>query len=807
MMRDYSNRRRQPCRWRASAEAATRILLWLILAATCASRANAQPNPASSEAVFTPAGGSFTSIDQHLLILHDPRGQYTPEEVLKLPASQFAHLKKGAAGNFTDDVIWAKLTIDFQGFSGPFFYLEQRYTALGGMKVFHLEDGGFRSQGIDENLPGHGRAIWSPNFVFRLPTPSTGRSDYLIRYEPRGHFQDIRVSFAGETGFYSQTGIAQLASGLFFGALLIMLIYNAFLYLYVRQAIYLYYCYYLFCFIAVYSYLTGVVSLLTGSTFQYQVLFLIAVYGAVHGSALFARAFLDLKGHAPKLEAFSKHFQWVLLLGAVSTPFLPIGPAWHLPGYLLMIQIPAIFIGAGVRMFQGFRPARWYILGWTVLAISDFWYVLESKGAVPVYAGTTYLIQAGAVWEAVVFSLSLGYRIKMADAEAAQHRENAIEAKRQAAETAEAAARDRGTFLGMISHELKSPLQSIVSALDALEARVKERNITEIVGRIRRASLSLSAQLRDILTLSQSEHGRLELIPELFDVNELILDISEPHREKAREKGLDFQEDIPPESVQVVGDQARIAQVLTSLLSNAVKYTDAGSVTIKLHRFNPNESNLQIEIRDTGSGIPERFRPILFTPFTRFARLERGREGAGLGLAIVQTLLKHLGGQIELASAEGQGTAIKVTIPVTPGVSVPESVSKNQNAASILVVDDRSDVLESIQHVILDLGHQCDLANSAAIALNMLTHRQYDLVLMDLDMPVKSGPELAIEIRRSSGPNRDTPLIAFSAAANVSLGRAWPFVDFLEKPVTKSLLQASISKHFQRDARTTPLIR
>jgi two-component system, OmpR family, sensor histidine kinase TorS len=155
-------------------------------------------------------------------------------------------------------------------------------------------------------------------------------------------------------------------------------------------------------------------------------------------------------------------------------------------------------------------------------------------------------------------------------------------------------------------------------------------------------------------------------------------------------------------------------------------------------------------------------------------------------------VLQHLGGSIEVDSSEGSGTVFKMHIPAVSAINDVELINAACQARSILIVDDREDVLEGLQSVILELGYHCDRASSAAVAANCLAARKYHLVLIDLDMPLKNGAELASENRRGEGPNKMTRLIAFSAATHLAEGSAWAFNDFLQKPVNKSTLKRII---------------
>ncbi len=236
----------------------------------------------------------------------------------------------------------------------------------------------------------------------------------------------------------------------------------------------------------------------------------------------------------------------------------------------------------------------------------------------------------------------------------------------------------RSAFLAKVSHELRSPLQGIVSALDVIEmrhARAFEGDL-ELIGRMRRSSMLLNTQLRDLLTLAKGQAGRLQMHPEPFDACSLVEAMAEAARELAVSKGLELVVDIPSEPLFVIADGARIDQVLTNLVVNSIRYTDSGQVRVTMQaRGNP-VSSLHFVVADTGPGIAGAMLPALFMPDQFVSTPARRGEGSGIGLAIVRTLVDLLGGKLAVTSELGVGTVFTADIPTEPVAAEPPNRSQ-----------------------------------------------------------------------------------------------------------------------------------
>ena len=224
---------------------------------------------------------------------------------------------------------------------------------------------------------------------------------------------------------------------------------------------------------------------------------------------------------------------------------------------------------------------------------------------------------------------------------------------------------------------------------------------------------------------------------------------------------------------------------------NSIRYTETGQVRLGLASYDPAARLLRFTVSDTGPGIPAAMLPTLLTPDRVVTGSERRGEGSGIGLAIVRTLVDHLGGRVEVQSQLGKGTTFTVEIPAEPVESDDNDEARDAPTGRVLIVDDRDDVLDALASVLDELGFECDRATSAAVAANLLASRPYDAALVDIEMPIKGGAELADETRRGKGPNASTRFIGMSAG-EVSDAVLLRFDACLAKPIDHGALRRAL---------------
>ena len=389
-------------------------------------------------------------------------------------------------------------------------------------------------------------------------------------------------------------------------------------------------------------------------------------------------------------------------------------------------------------------------------------------------------------WTTLALWLVYAIRSRRRYRAAARDRQRAVEAMEQALSA-------KRKFLSMVNHEVRSPLQNIVASAELLALQNPRPESVAAIRRIRHAVTVLQGQLRDLLTLAHGEAGQLATQAETFDLCELVHDVCADQEEAAHAKGLTFHVIAPADPMTIHADPIRIAQVLRNLVENAVRYTGAGRIDVRLEPFEatgPSATTGQVRlvVQDSGPGLPPQALERLQGQSVPF---ESSDDGTGIGLFVIRDVLQQLNGRIDVQSAESQGTTFVVTVPAT---SIQDTATEPVafSVLNVLIVDDRDDVLLALSEVAHHLGHVCTTSNSAAKALGLLANQSYDVVMIDLEMPGQDGLFLATEIRQGIGPNTHSMLILISAAENQGVGQRWPFDGFMQKPIDGTALSRLI---------------
>ena len=356
---------------------------------------------------------------------------------------------------------------------------------------------------------------------------------------------------------------------------------------------------------------------------------------------------------------------------------------------------------------------------------------------------------------------------------------------------AEAAARAKAEFLANMSHEIRTPLSAVIGfggLLDGIaglpaEAQGHSRRIVA-------SGAALLAVVNDILDFSKMEAGQLAIDRQPVQARRFFEDSLAAFEPQASDKGLDLLLAVDPETPERLSlDVTRVGQVLSNLIGNAVKFTSAGSVTV---RVSYREAGLEVSVEDTGEGIPADKLPRLFQRFSQVdGSISRRHGGSGLGLSICKGLVELMDGTIDCRSEAGVRSTFSFRLPAAIPAQVKASAGEAKFATTaqqreILVVDDLEPNRVLIHALLEALGHQVALAASGAEAIKLCADRPFDLIFMDLQMPEMDGFEAARAIRMESARNHAAPIVALSAnvlAEHVEASRAAGMNDHLAKPI------------------------
>lgn len=389
--------------------------------------------------------------------------------------------------------------------------------------------------------------------------------------------------------------------------------------------------------------------------------------------------------------------------------------------------------------------------------------------------------------------------------------ERTLAAERAARAAAEQASRAKAELLATVSHEIRTPLGAIISMADLLANTQLDETQRRYAETLRQSGRGLLAVLNNVLDYSKLSAGRFELDIGRFDFAEMMASVGATLAARADEKGLQS-------SVQVVegcpehftGDSARIRQILNNLIDNAVKFTDAGSVNLRVGcAASGADAKLRFEVRDTGIGLTETQKARLFEPYAQGdASVGAKYGGTGLGLSIARKLVDLMGGEMGCESIEGQGSVFWFQVPLRlagagAGAGAGEATADDETAPGplsgrVLIVED-NEVNQMLIKAYLDsFGLAHDVAANGQEALAALQAGSFDLVLMDIMMPELDGIETTNRIRALPGPIAQVPVVALTA--NAMAGDRERYLaagmdGYVSKPVGAADLFAVLAEH------------
>ncbi|MBO4901133.1 MAG: response regulator [Lachnospiraceae bacterium] len=417
--------------------------------------------------------------------------------------------------------------------------------------------------------------------------------------------------------------------------------------------------------------------------------------------------------------------------------------------------------------------------------------------------------------------LSAIHRREMLQIESNQTVEELIKVIGAKREAAMDASRAKSDFLANMSHEIRTPINAILGFNEMILRENSDANVNEFALDIRSSGNSLLALINDILDFSKIEAGKMEILPVTYDLGTMLNDMINVIGFRASEKGLSLKFDVDPSVPHVLyGDEVRIKQVITNILTNAVKYTQEGYVdmTVGFEQIDDYQIMLKVSVTDTGQGIKEEDIDKLYQPFERVDGVKnRNIEGTGLGIPLTCTILGLMGSKLDIQSTYGVGSTFSFMLRQEvenwePLGSLDEAIRRAKAetteehqyfkapAARILTVDDIPLNLKVFQSLLARTEIRIDTASGGMEALSLMRKTKYDMVFLDHMMPEMDGLETFERMKsdRFNVNRYDTPVIALTANAVSGARELYMdkgFEDYLTKPINSIKLENLILKY------------
>ncbi len=834
--------------------------LFCLLAAPTVARAMPVP------VVITPGKGSYP-LTKHLELLEDPTGNLTIIDIVsRQNEARFTPTTADTPSfGFTTSSVWARFTVNNSLPRSVEYFLEIKYPLLDHLDLYTPTDTGtFTVLKAGDSFPFKQRTIQHKNNIFPIRLAAGEEKTLYLRCETTSSL-NLPIVLHSPACLAEEITREQTLLGIYYGILLVMMIYNFFIYLGLKDSTYLYYVLFVF------TYMLFQLSV-NGMAFQYfwpsQIWWAnnctpLFIFLAYIFATQFTRNILDTAKNVPRIDTILRAGLALSVLGAVLTFFV----GYHLSirlATLMSLTVVALIVAGFICMIKGYRPARYYFLAWSVSMLGVTVYALKTFGVLPHIFITHWGIQLGSAWEVILLSMGLADRFQLMKqdkeqmqtvyarqleeahgkleksfrdleqfkdslellveertADLSRVNENlAREAKnRQKAEArAEAASKAKSQFLASMSHEIRTPMNAILGMANMAVKMAETTKLQQYLTIIQDSGKALLALINDILDFSKIEAGRLDLECANFDLRETVESLADLFGKQATDKGLELLLNVqgnPP--CAMIGDSLRLRQILINLVNNAIKFTEKGEVAITAHceKQNDDQAVLHFSVQDTGSGINHDQIRQLFSEYTQAdSSTSRLYGGTGLGLAISRQLVTLMGGEISAESEPGKGSTFRFTIRVQlqpPEKQQPLTLPASVAGARVLVATDHPALRETLLEMLSDFGCRAEPFSLPAKDGSLLPIAPMlgDQALLVLDSSL-IGLDLPIFLKERHANQPDTPAIPVIILTPLDTETAakdmknCPGIILLNKPIKQSYLYDAIGACLGTTTTTAP---
>jgi signal transduction histidine kinase/ActR/RegA family two-component response regulator len=732
---------------------------------------------------------------------------------------------------------WYRLKIDFQGeFSG---YIEIDRPFLDSVDIYIRSNISSESANyqLGDQWEYQRRPIEHNNILLPLRA-SEGEvlSIYLRVASDKPNIQQFEATLWRDSAFLPHNNRLQALIFIYFGVMLLAVLYNLFVFISVRESAYLFY--------VLHTLLTALgVATVLGYSHQYlwpdhpvwnsNVLSWIAPMYRIF-SFWFCIQFLQLKNRLPwcfRLIVLVMLFDIVLLFLAPWGAYRE----WYF-AYLLptLIAYPLALLAGIILWKRGYKEARYYCIAWLGYIVAWPFYTACLLALVDYSPYYFYFLMAMQLLETVLLALALADRLQQTKASLLLSQKTELMAKQDsldslarankvsndALDVMKEATRVKEDFLRTINHEFRTPMNAVLGGLQVAQQHPLE-HLESPLDIVQQGATDMMALVDDLLFYTELQAGKVYLEPRDNALKPALERLRSNYQSRCDSKGLVLNWHVDSKLPErIICDAGKLTTIISKLMDNAVKFTSLGEVDFTLS-FLPSKRDAQakllIDIRDSGMGMSERQRRYVFESFSRPEHsFEREHGGIGIGFTIANSLLSLMQGDVAIESEQGKGSHFSLTIPLGSVCSSQrladqacsaKATSKLLSSLPILVVEDNVVNQKVMAKILEKLHYRCDIANNGKEALSLIKKHSYSAVLMDLQMPIMDGFECTRCIRASDRPYQSIPVIAVTANLmdiDQSLCLDSGMNDFIEKPIQLSEIRTCLARYCQTQKALNP---
>lgn len=783
-----------------------RPLIWLIaLLLTSISIANAQfsQNENTTEAI------SLRPITSVLLA---GQKDYSFEEIRNNPSLDFVPLS-GLKENlgFSNDNYWLTFSLENTTDRYRQYYLETARPITDIVNLFIIDGTGqVEKQFSGDKIPFSKKTIKHRKSIFEIGLRPGQNIQAYIHLKSDGEVVMLPMELYPETSFFNLTYKEQVFYGFFYGILVLASIIYLFFFFALKDRAFVYYaCYVLFIALMQFSldgffhqYFTPEGGWLSDRSVLFTAFTSLLFFGK------YGDVYLNLRKNSPILHVTNNIMGASIIIGmlilALAPNFEYCYPLANGIGILVLLQMITSLIVLKVKKI---KVDHYFVIGICFLILGFVVFILNNFNTIENSFFTSNGTKFGIGLEIIFLSISMSNRIRDLRME---NEQNQLLALQRAEDMNEI----KSSFLSNISHELRTPLNLIMGVATSLQENKEEENLDEKCKMLLSSSKNLLGNIEDILDFTVIEKGDQELQEVPFDLNSTLTKILRSQEKKALAKGLEFNISIADNlPFRIVGDKAKLAQILNHILDNSIKFTNQGKVEVDIlcdrNSENKASASIRFNIKDTGIGISKEKMSTIFESFTKKSFMDkREYSGLGLGLYIVKTYVDLQNGTIDLRQNTDLGTTCELTLSfeidedqITVDEESKTDILLNREAGNILYVEDNK-MNQTVVKLLFKrnwANANLTIANHGKEALEMMKDQSFDIILMDLQMPEMDGFETTSIIRSGQANcNAQIPIIVLTAD-NTSNTRKKIFElganDLVTKPVNGPLLFSKMSKN------------